>query len=754
MTQTIDCADRRVRQIQLDIEGMTCGACANRIERKLNKIDGVRASVNYATHRATIDIGSDIDVGEAISTVDRAGYTATPHVPHLSRIDPDTAHAEGLLRRLIIAVVLFIPLADVSVVLSVIPELRFPGWQILLIVLAAPIVTYCAWPFYRTALRTGAATMETLVSIGVLAASGLSLYSMFATPSTAPTEPGVWAAIAASDSIYLEVAAGVTVFVLAGRYFEARARARAAESMRSLAALRATDAHILLADGTEMSLPTEELKVGHTVIVRSGQTIPTDGDVVDGRASVDASMMTGENAPIVAEPGARSAVVGGTVCLEGTLVVSATAVGDDTRLAEMIRLVDQAQLTKARAQRVADRVATLFVPAVVALSAVTAAAWLSTGGSLEHALSAAVAVLVIACPCALGLATPMALMVAAGRGAQLGIFLKGHQALELSGRIDTVLLDKTGTITTGVPCIHDIVVSTDISAREALRLAASLEQHSEHPIARALTSAAQDTPLEDCLEFSAEVGRGVRGIINGTEVSLGSPTWVTDRATVSEELVRSYRDFERAGHTAVCLAIGQVAVAVIAVTDEVKPSAHTAVTALRRRGVRTLLVTGDNHGAAHAVADEVGITEVVAEVLPAAKADIVNTLRRGGACVAMVGDGINDGPALATADLGVAMGRGTDIAIGAADIVLMRSNLLGVVQALDLARATQRTIRVNLVWAFGYNIAALPVAAAGLLNPLIAGAAMGLSSLFVVTNSLRLRRFGADRSTERRPARA
>ena len=729
---------------QLDVTGMTCGACAARVERKLNKVDGVRASVNYATRVATIEADPAITTDELCEVVDKAGYGATPRNTVPQPIpDTDADDARRLFRRLAVAVVLFVPLADLSIFFAVVPSTRFPGWQWLLLALSASILTWCAWPFYRVAaknLRTGAATMETLVSLGVLAAAGWSLYSMFTTSDDAQPTHGVWAAIWSSDSIYLEVATGVTVLVLAGRHFEARARSRASGALRALAAIGAKDVAIVLRDGTEMRIPAEELKEGQRFVVRPGETIGTDGLIVEGTAAVDMSAMTGESRPVDVEPG--EAVIGGTTVLGGRLIVEAAAVGADTKFAGMMRLVEEAQTGKARAQRLADRIAGVFVPVVVVLALATLGTWLLLDQPADRAVSAALAVLIIACPCALGLATPIAVMVATGRGAQLGIFLKGHQTLDTSRLIDTVVFDKTGTLTEGSVSMAEIRTAADADADEVLRWAAAVEAASEHAVGAAIAAAVDEQSRPEVTDFSAEAGRGVSGVVDGRRISVGSPRWVGHAAVIDAELARFRREAEAAGTTVVYVCVDDEVLGAISVADEVKPSAAPAIAALKAAGLRTVLLTGDNAGAARAVADEVGVDEVIAEVLPDAKVDTLRELQEAGHSVAMVGDGINDGPALATADLGLAIGRGTDVAIGAADVILVRDDLRAVPAALSLAGATQRTIRTNLMWAFGYNVAAIPVAALGVLNPLIAGAAMALSSLFVVTNSLRLQKFG------------
>ena len=746
-------AGNALQRIQLDVTGMTCGACAARVERKLNKVDGVKASVNYATRVATIDAANDVNADTLCEVVDASGYGANVRSDTPTPIpDTDGDEAKRLFRRLAVALILFIPLADLSIVFAVVPSTRFTGWQWLLLALALPILTWCAWPFYRVAaknLRTGNATMETLVTLGVLAAAGWSLYSMFfATDTESAASQGVWAAIWSADSIYLEVATGVTVLVLAGRYFEARARSRAGGALRALAALGAKDVSVLLRDGTEMRIPAGELSEGQRFVVRPGETIGTDGLVIEGSAAVDMSAMTGESKPVDVEPG--EPVIGGTTALNGRLIVEAAAVGPDTAFAGMMRLVEEAQTGKANAQRLADRVAGVFVPVVVAIAVVTVGAWLLAGGPVERAVAAGLAVLVIACPCALGLATPIAVMVATGRGAQLGIFLKGYQALDTSRYIDTVVFDKTGTVTEGALSVTQVYSDDEaqLSDERLLALAGAVESASEHAVGSAIVAAVDETDRLEVTDFRAEPGRGVVGTVDGHRVTVGSPRWVSQSVddaggVIPAATARRRRDAEAKGETVIYVAVDGRLSGLIAVADTVKSSAVPAIAALQAAGMRTVLLTGDNSGAAHAVADEVGITDVVAEVLPDAKVDAIRELQEAGHSVAMVGDGINDGPALATADLGVAIGRGTDVAIGAADVVLVRDDLRAAPAALSLARATQRTIRTNLIWAFGYNVAAIPIAAAGVLNPLIAGAAMALSSLFVVSNSLRLQHFGA-----------
>ncbi len=731
-----------VRRVQLDVSGMTCGACAARLETKLNKVTGVHASVNFATHVATIDAADDIATADLCEAVRKAGYSAAPHAPaQRDEPDRDLATARDLLRRLAVAAVLFVPLADLSVMFAVVPSTRFTGWGWVLVALAAPIVTWAAWPFHKVALRNAGyrtASMETLISVGVTAATGWSLYTVYFGHRARETH-GVWQALLGSDAIYLEVAAGVTVFVLAGRYFEARAKSKAGSALRALAALSAKNVSVLLRDGAEMVIPADELAEQQKFVVRPGQTIAADGLVVEGSAAIDMSAMSGEAKPARAHPG--DSVVGGTVVLDGRLIVEAAAVGADTQVAGMVRLVEEAQAQKADAQRLADRIATVFVPCVFAIAALTAVAWMAAGAGGERAFSATLAVLVIACPCALGLATPMAMMVASGRGAQLGIFLKGYRSLEAIRAVDTVVFDKTGTLTTGRLTVSAVTPAGGWDADEVLALAAAVESASEHAVAMAITTArAENRPVSD---FRALPGRGVSGTVDGRRVEVGKPAWVSARTQVPAELMTARRVGESHGETVVFVCVDGRACGAIAVADAVKDSAAGAVAALHARGLRTVLLTGDNPAAAAAVAAAVGIGDVVADVLPEGKVDVVQQLRDRGAMVAMVGDGINDGPALACADLGLAIGRGTDVAIGAADIILVRDDLDVVPQALDLARSTMRTIRVNMVWAFCYTVSAIPISAAGLLNPLIAGAAMAFSSFFVVSNSLRLRSFGS-----------
>ncbi|MCH9730466.1 MAG: heavy metal translocating P-type ATPase [Actinomycetia bacterium] len=731
-------------RVQLDVAGMSCAACASGVEAALNRLSGVRASVNFATRVATVDAGGDMSALQLCEAVHRAGYEAQPREIGASRDeDPDADHAQYLLIRLAVAAVLFVPLADLSVMFAVIPSMRFAGWPWVLTALALPVVTWAAWPFHRVALRRarrGTASMETLISVGITAATIWSFYTIFG-PGQSSASRGIWQALAGSDAIYFEVAAGVTVFVLAGRYFEARAKSKAGGALRALAALNAKDVAIVTADGSEMVIPTEELREQHRFVVRPGQCIAADGLIVEGSAAVDMSAMTGEAKPL--RIGAGGNVIGGTMVLDGRLLVEASAVGADTQFAGMVRLVEGAQTEKADAQRLADRIAAVFVPCVFALAALTAVGWLIAGGGVDRAFSAGLAVLVIACPCALGLATPTAMMVASGRGAQLGIFLKGHRSLEATRAVDTVIFDKTGTLTTGGLTVGAVVAAHGWQADEVFNLAASVESGSEHAVAVAIAAASSDHKKVD--DFRAVAGRGVTGTVTGRSVRVGKPSWIAPSCE-SSAMLAARRHAETRGETVVFVEVDDELCGAIAVSDSIKDSAADAVRALHARGLRTILLTGDNPGSAAAVADLVGIDEVIADVLPDGKVDVIEQLRDDDRVVAMVGDGINDGPALARADLGMAIGRGTDVALGAADIILVRDDLGAVPLALDLAVATLHTVRVNLAWAFAYNVAAIPIAAIGLLNPLIAGAAMAFSSFFVVSNSLRLRNFGPTRT--------
>ncbi|MFI1913318.1 heavy metal translocating P-type ATPase [Nocardia sp. NPDC020380] len=746
-SSTLTAPEQERVRVRLAVTGMSCASCSARVERALNRMDGVTAAVNVATGVATVDAPDGIGANDLCDTVIAAGYGATEITGRGPMVDtgPEDRASADLFRRLMVALLLFFPLADLSIMFAVEPSTRITGWQWILLGLALPIVVWAAAPLHKRALaglRTGATSMDTLVSIGITSATLWSIVTLFLRDRDPEPVHGVWNAILHADSIYLEVAGGVTVFVLAGRYFEAKAKRRAGGALRALAALGAKDVTVLTRDGSEITIPIDELTEGTRFLVRPGETIATDGLVVEGHSSVDASAMTGESIPVEAVPG--TAVTGGTVSLTGRLVVEAAAVGADTRLAGMIRLVEEAQAGKAALQRLADRISGVFVPVVLALATLTFTGWMISGAGLDAAIGAGLAVLVIACPCALGLATPTALMVASGRGAQLGIFIKGHDALEASRTVDTVVFDKTGTVTEGAMTVAAVHILEGEDRAEIISLAAGVEAASEHAVAAAITAYGrkEDKELPKVEDFTALPGLGARGTVAGRTALIGRPTLLSDAGvSVSSGLQRMLEREQKFGRTAVYFAVDGRAVAVIAVADTARPSAAAAIERLHRMGLRTLLVTGDNAFAAQAIADEIGITEVIAEVLPEGKVEVLRSLREQGRRIAMVGDGINDGPALATADLGLAIGRGTDVAIGAADMILVRDDLAAVPDAIELAQATLRTIRGNMVWAFGYNVAAIPVAMAGLLNPLLAGAAMAFSSLFVVWNSLRLRGF-------------
>jgi Cu+-exporting ATPase len=736
-------------EVELAIGGMTCASCAARVEKKLNRMDGVTATVNYATEKAKVSYSGGVSVGDLIATVEATGYTAREPSPPAEQDDPGVEADElrPLRERLITAVVLSVPV----VALAMIPALQFEYWQWLSLTLAAPVVTYAAWPFHKAAFtnaRHGAATMDTLISVGTSAAFLWSLWALFfgtaGTPGmTHPFELTI-ERTDGTGNIYLEAAAGVTAFILAGRYFEARAKRRAGAALRALLELGAKDVTALRADGRETTLPVAELKAGDRFLVRPGEKIATDGTVEEGSSAVDASMLTGESVPV--EVGAGDPVTGATINVGGRLVVRATRVGADTQLARMARLVEDAQNGKAAAQRLADRISAVFVPVVIALALGTLGFWLGNGVGLTAAFTAAVAVLVIACPCALGLATPTALMVGTGRGAQLGILIKGPEVLESTRRVDTVVLDKTGTVTTGRMTLLAVHTAEGTAEAEVLRLAGALEHSSEHPIARAVADRALEKlgALPTPEDFANVPGLGVQGVVDGHAVLVGRERLLADRAMrLPESLAGARAAAEDAGRTAIAVAWDGEARAVLEVADAVKDTSAEAVGRLRALGLTPILLTGDNEAVARSVAREVGIEEVVAEVLPQDKVDVVKRLQAEGRSVAMVGDGVNDAAALAQADLGLAMGTGTDAAIEAGDLTLVRGDLRAAADAIRLARRTLGTIRSNLFWAFAYNVAALPLAASGLLTPMIAGAAMAFSSVFVVGNSLRLRTFRA-----------
>src|SRR5271167_4845979 len=735
-------------EVELAIGGMTCAACAARVQAKLNKVDGVTATVNLATERAHITAPARVSASDLVAVVEAAGYSAglVPPASADAGVTADEITVRRLRRRLILALVFFVPLTDLSIVLSIFPWTRFPGWPWLLVTLALPVTTWAAWPFHQAALRQArhlSCSMDTLVSLGILAASGWSVYAMFVLDRGRTGAYGrqlLWHGQA--GGIYLEVAASVTTFLLAGRLYEARARRTAGLAMRALAEASAKDVCVLAADGSETRIPANQLRAGQRFVVRPGERIAADGEVLSGQSAVDTSMMTGESVPVDAAAG--DSVTGGTIALTGRLVVRADKVGKDTQLAHLVAMVEQAQAGKAGIQRLADRICAVFVPTVLACAAFTLAGWLLAGSPASHAVSAALAVLIIACPCALGLATPAALVVASGRGAQLGIFIKGYQALESSRAIDTVVLDKTGTVTTGQMTVTAVQPVPGTSRTDLLRYAGSVEQASEHAVAATITALARTEPLAltSADGFAALAGLGARGVVDGHEVIVGRSRLFADRGIeVPADLASWCRAQEEAGCTAVLVSWDDAVRGALAVTDTVKPSAPGAVARLRGLGLRPVLLTGDNPATAQAVAAAAGIDEVISEALPAAKARVITDLQAAGRSAAMVGDGVNDGPALAAAQLGLALGSGTDVAICAADMILLRDDLEVVPDAIKLARATYTTIRRNLAWAFCYNVLAIPLAALGFLNPILAAATMTLSSVFVVWNSLRLRRF-------------
>lgn len=743
--------------VELEIGGMTCASCANRIERKLNKLDGVSATVNYATEKAKVTVPEGYDPELLVGEVRKAGYSATlpvakkPAASSGEDDEPEDAELISLRQRLIGAVVLTVPV----IAMAMIPALQFEYWQWLSLALASPVILWGAWPFHRAAwanLKQGTATMDTLISMGTLTAFAWSVYALFFGTAGTPgmTHPFEFT-IAPSDgagNIYLEVGAGVTMFILAGRYFEKRSKRQAGAALRALLELGAKDVAVLRGPATpggeraEVKIGIDELTVGDEFVVRPGEKIATDGVVVSGSSAVDESMLTGESVPVEVAEG--DAVTGATVNAGGRLVVRATRVGSDTQLAQMAKLVEDAQTGKAEVQRLADRISGVFVPIVIVIAGVTLGAWLGAGFPAAAAFTAAVAVLVIACPCALGLATPTALLVGTGRGAQMGVLIKGPEVLESTRRIDTVVLDKTGTVTSGKMTLVGVIAEEGADRIELLRLAGALENASEHPIAQAIAKGAGEEAgtLPDPEDFANVEGKGVQGIVDGHAVVVGRESLLADWSQhLSPEVSDAKAAAEREGKTVVAVGWDGRARGVLVVADTVKPTSAQAISELKELGLTPVLLTGDNEDVARQIAAEVGIERVIAEVLPAEKVDVVARLQSEGRVVAMVGDGVNDAPALAQADLGLAMGTGTDVAIEAADITLVRGDLRSAVDAIRLSRKTLGTIKTNLFWAFAYNTAAIPVAALGMLNPMLAGAAMAFSSVFVVGNSLRLRGF-------------
>ncbi len=797
-----------VAVLDLAVQGMTCASCVARVERKVGKIAGATALVNLATESARVELAQDMDAATILQAIEAAGYSATvmrdsraaqdtgeadheremalsghsmpegsSMADHEDTSDPGEARGADLRRRLLVASVLSVPV----VALSMVPALQFDGWQWVVAALALPVATWSAWPFHRAAARAGrhgSSTMDTLVSLGVIAATGWSLWALLLGGAGAigmRMHPALLPRAAGSGGtpeLYFETAAVVTTFLLAGRFAESRSRRRAGDALRSLLSLGASEATVLVEEGgrrVERAMPTASLRVGDLFAVRPGEKVATDGVVVEGTSALDTSLLTGEPVPVDVGPG--DGVTGATVNTSGYLVVRATRVGEETTLARIGRLVTQAQTGKAPVQRLADRISAVFVPVVISLAALTFVVWLISGAGVQAAFTAGVAVMIIACPCALGLATPTALLVGTGRGAQLGVLIKGPEVLEQTRRVDTVVLDKTGTVTQGRMQVTDVLPAAGEDADEAVRFAGAVEARSEHPIARAVVERARDTVTtggapepeveaaigadgvevgsDQVVEFHADAGRGVTGVVrtahNGVEVSrrvlVGRLAWLREQDVDTAALDDVAETTEREGSTVVVVAWAGRARAAIVLSDPVKETSRTAIAELRELGLSPVLLTGDNETVARTVAREVGIDDVIAGVLPEQKVDAIVELQGRGRVVAMVGDGVNDAAALAQADLGLAMGTGTDVAIEAADVTLVRGDLRSAGQAIRLSRRTLEIIKQNLFWAFGYNVAAIPLAAFGMLNPMIAGAAMAFSSVLVVSNSLRLRRF-------------
>jgi P-type Cu+ transporter len=743
-------------RLELPVQGMTCASCATRVERNLNELEGVEATVNFATERAAVSFDRRrVEPERLLEAVESAGYRAT--LPDQAGDRPDemtedegAAELRDLRTRLIVSALLALPI----LAMAMIPPLQFDYWQWLSLQLATPAVLWAGWPFHRAAWQNakhGVATMDTLISIGTLAAFAWSVAVLFFGGAGVPEMRMTFQLVpeqgAGSEQIYFEVAAVVITYVLAGRYFEARAKRRAGAALRALLELGAKQVSLLDADGSERPVPAGELEAGQRFLVRPGEKIATDGEVVEGRSAVDQSLLTGESVPVEVGPGDE--VTGATINVGGRLVVRATRVGSDTALAQIARLVTDAQTGKAPVQRLADRVAGVFVPIVIAISVATLGFWLGADVSTNYAFTAAVAVLIIACPCALGLATPTALLVGTGRGAQLGLLIKGPEVLESTRRVDTVVLDKTGTVTSGKMSLQDIALVPGVDEAEALAVIGALESASEHPVARTIAATAQERvgSLPAVENFHSREGLGVEGMVEGRLAVAGRATLLEDwRFELPDDLAEAMRESEWIGRTAIAAGWDGEVKAVLTVADTVKPGSAEAVERLRGLGLRPVLLTGDNGTTAEAVAASVGVDEVIAEVLPADKAEVVKRLQDEGRVVAMVGDGVNDAPALAQADLGLAIGTGTDVAIEASDLTLVSGDLRAAADAIRLSRRTLSTIKTNLFWAFAYNVAALPLAATGYLNPLIAGAAMAVSSVFVVGNSLRLRRFDIERN--------